>query len=103
MNKLSIKRRAQVAAALVEGASVRATARMTGVAFNTVLKMVADLGVACRAYHDQHVRGLKCRRLQADEIWAFCYAKDRNVPEAMKGMPGVGSLWTWTASGRSRI
>jgi len=97
MNKLSTARRAQIVSALVEGNSVRATARMTDTAFNTVLKLVVDLGNVCRAHLDATMRDLPCRRLQADEIWQFCYAKDRNVPAHMRGMPGVGSVWTWIA------
>lgn len=97
MNRLDARRRAQVVALLVEGMSIRATCRATGTAKGTVLKLLADLGAACRAYHDEHVRNLTCKRIQCDEIWAFCYAKDKNLPAKMKDMPGVGSMWTWTA------
>jgi IS1 family transposase len=97
MNILDAKTRAQIVAALVEGNSVRATCRMTGAAKGTVLKLLADLGRACARYHDEHVRNLSCKRIQCDEIWAFCYAKDKNVPASMRGQPGVGSIWTWTA------
>ena len=97
MNKLNSARRAQIVAALVEGMSVRATCRMTGVAKGTVLKLLADLGTACRDYQDATLRNLPCKRIECDEIWSFCYAKDRNLPKAMRGQPGVRSLWTWTA------
>ena len=97
MNQLSTERRAALVAALVEGNSVRATARMTDTAFNTVLKFVVDIGTVCRTYLDETMRGLTCQRLQADEIWQFCYAKDRNVPASMRGKPGIGSVWTWIA------
>ena len=97
MNRLSTDRRAALVAALVEGNSIRATARMTDTAFNTVLRFVADIGIACRAFLDESMRNLPCRRLQADEIWQFCYAKDKNVPDSMRNKPGVGSVWTWTA------
>lgn len=97
MNKLSTDRRAALVASLVEGNSVRATARITDTAFNTVLKFVVDIGVACKSYLDEHMRHLNCRRLQAHEIWQFCYAKDKNVPPSMKGKPGIGSVWTWIA------
>jgi len=69
---------------------------MTGAAKGTVLKPLADLGTACAAYHDEHVRGVAAKRIQCDEIWSFCYAKDRNVREEKKA-DGAGSLWTWTA------
>lgn len=97
MNKLTQAKRVQVIAALVEGNSIRATCRMTGVAKGTVLKLLVDLGSACAAYQDRTLRNLPCKRVQADEIWSFCYAKEKNVPEEMKGKLGFGDVWTWTA------
>lgn len=82
--------------ALVEGNSIRSTCRMTGVAKGTVLSLLADLGEACRDYHFVHVRNLNSKNIQADEIWSFCYGKDRNISMAKKA-EGAGSLWTWTA------
>ena len=97
MNKLSPERRAQVISALVEGNSIRATCRMTGAAKGTVLKLLADVGEVCRDYQDKHVRRLTTRRVQCDEIWAFCHSKEKNVPEEKKGQFGYGDVWTWTA------
>lgn len=97
MNKLTQAKRVQVIAALVEGNSIRATCRMTGVAKGTVLKLLVDLGSACAAYQDRTLRNLPCKRVQCDEIWSFCYAKEKNVPEEMKGKLGFGDVWTWTA------
>jgi IS1 family transposase len=97
MNKLSTADRVRVVAALVEGNSIRATVRMTGVAKNTIVKLLADLGTACGDYHDQHVRNVTARRIQCDEIWSFCYAKQKNVPMDLQGVFGVGDVWTWTA------
>jgi IS1 family transposase len=91
-----MEQRVRVIAALVEGMSIRATVRMTGVAKNTIVKLLADLGEACEEFHDQTVRGLTTQRIQCDEIWSFCYAKDKNLPDKMRGKPGVGSVWTWT-------
>jgi IS1 family transposase len=97
MNKLSTKDRVRIIAALVEGNSIRATCRMTGAAKGTVLKLLVDLGKACAKYQDEKLRGLTCKRIQCDEIWSFCYAKEKNVPEEMKGKLGFGDVWTWTA------
>src|SRR3990172_8086079 len=97
MNKLSPERRAQVISALVECNSIRATCRMTGAAKGTVLKLLADVGEVCRDYQDKHVRKLTTRRVQCDEIWAFCHSKEKNVPEEKKGQFGYGDVWTWTA------
>ncbi len=70
---------------------------MTGAAKGTVLKLLADLGYACWDYQDQALRNLPCRRVQCDEIWAFCYSKAKNVPEEKTGQFGYGDVWTWTA------
>ncbi len=97
MNKLDQKKRAQVVAALVEGNSIRAVCRMTGVAKGTVLKLLVDLGKACAEYQDRTLRNLPCKRLQCDEVWSFCYAKEKNLPPELKGKLGFGDVWTWTA------
>jgi IS1 family transposase len=97
MNILSTEKRVSVISALVEGCSIRSTVRMTGVAKDTVLKLLGRVGEACLEYQDAVLRNLPCKRIECDEIWAFCYAKDKNVPDSMRGMPGVGSMWTWTA------
>lgn len=97
MNKLTLAKRAQVIACLVEGNSLLATVRMTGVAKNTVTKLLVDVGTACAAYQDETLRGLTCKRIQCDEIWAFCHAKEKNVPAEHKGEFGYGDVYTWTA------
>ena len=85
-------------AALVEGNSIRATVRMTGVAKNTVVKLLNDLGAACAKYHHDHVRHVRpARRIQCDEIWAFVGAKKKNVSAEKKAAHGWGDVWTWTA------
>src|SRR3972149_8883165 len=97
MNKLTKEKQRQVVAALVEGNSIRATCRMTGVAKNTVVKLLVDLGEACAEYQDKTLRNLNCKKIQCDEIWAFFYAKEKNVPEDKKGQFGYGDVWTFTA------
>jgi IS1 family transposase len=94
MNCLDTETRARVIGCLIEGCSIRATVRMTGVAKNTVAKLLADIGCACVAYHNHYVRNLRVRRLQADEIWCFVGAKAKNV-RAEKKLEGWGDIWTW--------
>src|SRR5205085_8201724 len=77
--------------------SIRATCRMTGTAKGTVTRLLVDLGHACAEYQDRTLRNLRCDRVQVDEIWSFCYAKQRNVPAEHKGEFGYGDVWTWTA------
>jgi IS1 family transposase len=95
VNRLSNPDRARVVAALVEGNSIRATCRMTNVSKPTILKLLADLGKVCAAYHDEHVRGLQSKRIQCDEIWSFVGAKMKNVKE--ENADKQGDVWTWTA------
>lgn len=97
MNRLSKDRQAQVVRCLVEGNSIRATVRITGVAKNTIVKLLADVGSACLDYQDEILRDLSLKRLQCDEVWSFCYSKAKNVPDELKGKFGYGDVWTWTA------
>lgn len=97
MNKLSTEKRKQVVSCLVEGMSIRSTVRITGVAKNTITKLGLELGNACMEYQDKVFVNLPCKKIQCDEIWAFCYAKEKNVPAEHKGEFGYGDVYTWTA------
>jgi IS1 family transposase len=97
MNKLPLGTRVQILHMLCEGSSMRAISRITGVSINTVTKLLVDAGTACAAYHDEHVRNVKAARVQCDEIWAFCYSKDKNLALAKAAPEGAGDVWTWTA------
>ncbi|WP_095203513.1 IS1 family transposase [Mesorhizobium carmichaelinearum] len=97
MNKLPLAKRIQILSMLVEGASMRSTARVTDVSFNTIAKLMIEAGEACAAYHDETVRGVKAKRVQCDEIWAFVAAKQKNVPNMKTQVDGAGDVWTWTA------
>ena len=94
MNVLSADLQAAVLRALVEGNSLRATARMTGVARNTIASLLRDVGAHCKNHHDRFVTGLAPERVQMDEIWSFCGKKEKNVPRQEKGK-GEGDAWTW--------
>jgi IS1 family transposase len=97
MNKLSTERRAQVIRTLAEGNSIRATCRITNTAKGTVIKLLREVGKACRDYQDKHLRNLTCQRVECDEIWSFCYAKAKNVPRDKQGQFGYGDVWTFVA------
>jgi IS1 family transposase len=97
MNRLPFDKRVQILNLLVEGNSLRAAARITDTAFNTVAKLFVDAGTACAGYQDQALRNLPCRRLQLDEIWSFIYAKQKNVRVAKAAPDNAGDVWTWVA------
>ncbi len=95
MNRLSLPDRARILGCLTEGNSMRATSRMCDVSINTVTKLLVDVGTACDLYLNETLRNLPCKRIQCDEIWSFCYAKERNVPEDKRDEFGYGDVWTW--------
>jgi hypothetical protein len=97
INVLTPERRAQVISALVEGNSIRSASRMSGISRNTIMSLLVVAGAACAEYQDKALRNLPCKHVQCDEIWSFCYGKDKNLPEGKKGIFGYGSVWTWTA------
>jgi len=76
---------------------MRSISRITGVSINSVSKLLEDAGEVCAAFHDEHVRGVKAKRVQVDEIWSFVYAKEKNVAGAKATPDGAGDAWTWTA------
>jgi len=97
MRKLDAKTRSLIIRLLVEGNSIRATARIADVSKNTVNKLLIDAGKACSKYHDEHVRNVKASVIQCDEIWSFTYAKQKNVRAATSAPEFAGDTWTWTA------
>ena len=99
MNRLPVGKRIEALNMLVEGSSMRSVSRVLGISFNTVAKLLVDAGQACLEFHDEAVRGVTSRNIQCDEIWAFCYAKQRNAPAAV-GLDSVGDVWTWVGIDR---
>ena len=97
MNRLTIEERAQIVGLLVEGNSLRSITRLTGKSINTVTNLLVDVGTACALYQNEALRNLNCKRVQCDEIWAFCQMKEKNVTEEHKGEYGYGDVYTWTA------
>jgi IS1 family transposase len=97
MNRLPVPKRVQIVHSFVEGVSLRAISRMVDCSINTVTKLLEDVGAACLDYQDQALRDLPCKRVQCDEVWSFCYAKEKNVPEEKKGTFGYGDVWLWVA------
>lgn len=93
MNCLSTQKKVQIINLLVEGNSLRACSRIADVSINTVTKLLVDVGAACWDFHDKNVVNVRCKRIQCDEIWAYCYCKEKNKPE---GMENAGDVWTWT-------
>lgn len=97
MNTLPNTKRIQILSMLVEGSSMRTISRIAGVSINTVTKLLVEAGQACESFHDEHVRNVHAERVQCDEIWSFCYAKQKNVRAAQAAPEQAGDVWTWTA------
>jgi IS1 family transposase len=100
MNKLPLQTRITILNMLVEGFSMRSISRITGVSINTVTKLLEDAGKSCAAFHDTTVVNVNAKDVHCDEIWSFCYAKDKNVATAKAAPEGAGDVWTWTAIDR---
>jgi IS1 family transposase len=97
MNKLPLAKRVQILSMLCEGSSMRSISRVADVSINTVYKLLAEAGPVCARFHDATVHGVASQRIQCDEAWAFCYAKQKNVAGAKAAPEGAGDVWTWTA------
>jgi IS1 family transposase len=97
INKLPLTKRTQILAMLCEGSSMRSISRVADVSINTVSKLLVEAGEACLILHDETVRNVKANRIQCDEIWSFCHAKQKNVAAAKAAPEGAGDVWTWTA------
>jgi IS1 family transposase len=98
MNKLTHEQRVQAVNCLIEGCSIRATVRMTGIAKKTVMRLLREVGEVCQDYQDRVFRNLSCRRIQLDELWGFNYCKQKTVTEEIAAkVPGAGDVWLWVA------
>lgn len=97
MNKLTTSKRVQILQMLCEGSSMRSISRIVDVSINTVTKLLVDVGTACSEYQDKAFKNLTCSRIQCDEIWSFCYSKEKNTPDDLKEKFGYGDVYTWTA------
>ncbi|HUI87308.1 MAG TPA: hypothetical protein VLX61_01160 [Anaerolineales bacterium] len=97
MNKISNSKKAEIITCLIEGNSIRATSRMTGAAKGTIISLLVRIGTVCAAYQNDHMRNLHCKKIQRDEIWSFCYAKEKNLSPEKQDVFGYGDVWTWTA------
>jgi IS1 family transposase len=98
MNKLTHAQRVQAVNCLIEGCSIRATVRMTGIAKKAVMRLLCEVGEVCESYQDRILRNLPCRRIQLDELWGFNYCKQKNLTEEIQEkIPGAGDVWLWVA------
>jgi IS1 family transposase len=96
MNNLKAQKQGAVISALVEGCSIRSTERMTGVHRDTIMRLMIRIGNACEAIMDQKMRGLKCKKIQVDEIWCYVGKKQRHLKEN-DDPNSYGDFWTWVA------
>lgn len=97
MKRLTRTQRARILALQVEGMSVRSMVRVTGIAKNTILKLITDMGPVCAALQGDLLRDLPCQRVQCDEIWAFVGKKTKALTPEERGEFGKGDVYTFTA------
>ena len=97
VNRIAPDKQRRILNMLVEGSSMRSITRIEHCSINTVTRLVEAAGEACREFHDQNVRDVPAQLVQCDELWAFLYAKRKNVERAKAAPEGAGDVWTWTA------
>jgi len=95
MNTLPLGKKALVLSLLTEGQSIRATSRVTGVDQNTIMSLLAKTGEKARDLHDRMMQNLQCKRVQCDEVWAFCGKKEKNVKDGEESQ--YGDFYTFIA------
>ena len=64
---------------------------------NTINSLLISAGRASATYRDLHIRNIRAKRVQCDEIWSFVYAKQQNLSDAKAHPPKAGDIWTWLA------
>ena len=79
MNRLSRARQVDVLNLLLEGCSIRATARLIGVHKTTIASLLVDVGEHCHQLLDAKLRNLPCQEIQADEVWTYVGKKQRQL------------------------
>lgn len=76
---------------------MRSITRVVHCSINTVTKLLTTVGAKCDYLQYQMLRNLPCKNVQVDEIWSFCYGRNKNLPADKLGRKGYGDIWTWTA------
>ncbi|MGD1146699.1 MAG: IS1 family transposase [Thermoanaerobaculaceae bacterium] len=95
-NILPRQKQEAVLRCLVDGASVRATERITEVHRDTILRLMVRAGQGCEKLMNETMRDLPCRRIEVDELWAYVGKKQRHVT-AEDDRRLVGDFWTFVA------
>src|SRR5262249_53515114 len=85
---------------LCEGVSVRATARLTGVDKNTIIRLAVLVGERCSELMARKIRRVQCDDVQLDEIWQFIFCK-RYTAQREKYVGGCGDSYCYTAIERN--
>ncbi len=94
MNKLSIEKRSKIIQLLVEGNSTRSCSRIMGVSKCTVTRLLVSVGKACIKFHDETVKNVPSKNIEADELWSYVHTKEKNIKEAEENK-SKGDAWVW--------
>jgi len=80
---------------MLEGASVRAISRLTGLHLETILALMNTAAGNARRVFDERVRNVRPTYVQLDELWTYCGCHGRRL---RNGSPKTwGDQWTWLA------
>lgn len=94
--RIGLDKASQVIELLCEGASVMATARITGVSKPTILELLVYIGQQCERYMAENIQGVFVDNVQVDEIWQYVFCKKRTAKEK-KYVGGCGDSYCFTA------
>ncbi len=97
MNVLPIEKQTQIVSALVEGMSVRSTARMAGVEHKTVLRVLLRVGERCQRLMDERMRNIHSRFIQVDEMHGYVQVRQKNLNPARHDTQAMGEQYLFVA------
>ncbi len=97
MNVLKPEKKLAVLSALVEGNSIRATSRMTGVNQRTILRLLVEMGEKSARLLDTKMHSLACQVVEIDEAWSFVRKKERFLTPEEKLTGEFGDQYIFVA------
>jgi IS1 family transposase len=101
LGKMRIKEETaiQIIHHLVESTGIRATSRIVGADQKTVLRLLALAGERCARLLDSKLRDIRPRQLAVDELWTFCFKKDKNI-SPIEDSTEIGSQFVYVSFDR---
>jgi transposase-like protein/IS1 family transposase len=94
--RIDLKDAVTILKLLLEGMSIRACERFTGIKRDTICDLVLTVGQNCDEMLLDRVNGLRPNYVEMDELWSFIGAKAKTAVAKRLGEE-IGDSWTWLA------